>query len=169
MSNHQSSKPIKVLILQLFTNLKMVGKVESNTFAWRFLVSNTECGGEMFSEIWPNCGSQKHASFFTWQIVNKLLKGSFTNERQPNSPEHEDCSGWQRRKTRLKWQMWPSPLNASERTSEQPPRCSLEEQSMLFLRLASLAISELAMLDLSMIAVALKPSWLVRIITVMPL
>ena len=49
MSNHQSSKPIKVLILQLFTNLKMVGKVESNTFARFFLVSNTECGGEMFA------------------------------------------------------------------------------------------------------------------------
>ena len=59
-------------------------QVEFNTFAWSFLVSNTECGGEMFSEIRPNCGLQKNASFFTWQIKNKLLKASFTNERQPN-------------------------------------------------------------------------------------
>ena len=65
--------------------------------------------------------------------------------------------------------MWPSPLNASERTSEQALSCSLEGRSMSFLRLASLAISQLATLDLSMIAVALTPSWLVWIITVMPL
>ena len=32
----------------------------------------------------------------------------FMNERKPNSPEHEDCSGWQHRKTRLQWLMWPS-------------------------------------------------------------
>ena len=30
------------------------------------------------------------------------------NERQPNSKEHKDSSGWQRRKTRLMWLMWPS-------------------------------------------------------------
>ena len=54
----------------------------------------------MFSKIRPNCGSQKHASFF--HMTNskqtdddravKLLKVSFTSDRQPNSPEHEDCS-----------------------------------------------------------------------------
>ena len=123
----------------------------------------------MFSEIRPNCGSQKHASFFTWQLINKLLKASFTKERQPNSLEHEDCSWWQSRKTRLQWLMWPSPLNASERISEQALSCSLEGWSIYFLRLASLAISELATFDLSMIAVALTPSWLVWIIAVMPL
>ena len=31
----------------------------------------------------------------------------FTNEWQPNSQEHEDCSRWQRRKTWLLWPMWP--------------------------------------------------------------
>ena len=46
--------------------------------------------------------------------------------------------------------------------------CWLEGRSMQFLRLASLAISELATLDLSLIAVALTPSWLVWIITVLP-
>ena len=37
----------------------------------------------MLSEIRPYCGLQKHVSVFTRQIVNKLLKASFTNERQP--------------------------------------------------------------------------------------
>ena len=68
ISNPQSSKTIKVYILrQLFTYL-IVWQVESNTFTWSILVPYTECGGEMFGEIQPNCGSQKHANYFTWQI-----------------------------------------------------------------------------------------------------
>ena len=31
----------------------------------------------------------------------------FMNERQPNSPRHEDRLEWQHRKTRLQWLMWP--------------------------------------------------------------
>ena len=34
----------------------------------------TESESEMFSEIWPNFGSLKHASFFIWKFENKLLK-----------------------------------------------------------------------------------------------
>ena len=30
------------------------------------------------------------------------------NERRPNLQEYEDCSGWQRLKTRLLWLTWPS-------------------------------------------------------------
>ena len=61
----------------------------------------------MFSEIRPNRGSQKYASYFTWQVENKLFKASvFMNEQQPNSPGNEDRSEWQRRKTRLQWLMW---------------------------------------------------------------
>ena len=30
----------------------------------------------MFSEIRPNRGSQKYASYFTWQLENKLFKAS---------------------------------------------------------------------------------------------
>ena len=49
---------------------------------------------------------KKHASFFTWQGRKQTVQGEcFLNERQPNSPEHEDRSGWQRRKTRLQWLM----------------------------------------------------------------
>ena len=69
----------------------------------------------------------------------------------------------------LQWWMGPSSPNASEGTSEQALGCSLERQSMKFLKLASVAIPELAALDLNMIAVALTPSWLVWILTVMPL
>ena len=45
--------------------------------------------------------------FFTWQGRKQTIQGEcFLNERQPNSPEHEDRSEWQRGKTRLQWQMW---------------------------------------------------------------
>ena len=61
----------------------------------------------MFSELQPNYGSLKHASFFTWQGRKQTVQGEcFLNERQPNSPEHEDRSGWQRCKTRLQWLVW---------------------------------------------------------------
>ena len=42
----------------------------------------------------------------------------FMNERQSNSQEHEDCSGWQQRNTRLQWLMWPS-TQRTERITEQ--------------------------------------------------
>ena len=53
MSNHQSSKAIKVHILQEVENLN-IWRVEFNTCA---LVSNTESKSEMFSETQQNCGS----------------------------------------------------------------------------------------------------------------
>ena len=74
------------------------------TLSWSFLVSNTESESEMFSETQPNRGSQKYTSYFTWQVENKLFKGSvFMNEWQPNSPGCEDRSEWQCCKTRLQW------------------------------------------------------------------
>ena len=61
----------------------------------------------MLSELQPNYGSWKHARFFTWQGRKQTVQGEcFSNERQLNSLEHEDRSGWQRRKTRLQWLMW---------------------------------------------------------------
>ena len=73
--------------------------------------------------------------------------------------EHQDCSGWQRHKTRLLWPMWPSTQHISERISEQALSCSLKGGDRL---------DELAAMDFSMIVVALKPSWLVWILTVIP-
>ena len=41
-------------------------------------------------------------SFFTWQGRKQTVQDEcFLNERQPNSPEHEDRSEWQRGKTQL--------------------------------------------------------------------
>ena len=68
MLNCQIKTTIKVHILHRH--------VEIDTFAWSFLVSNTESESEMFSEIRPNRGSQKYASYFTWQVENKLFKAS---------------------------------------------------------------------------------------------
>ena len=96
----------------------------------------------------------------------------FMNERQPNSPGHEDRSEWQRRKTRLQWLMWPSTqrigkvIRASSYFSTRrvvdlvPEACSTA--------MTEDRHDELAAIDLSMIAVALTPSWLVWILTVMP-
>ena len=96
----------------------------------------------------------------------------FMNERQPNSPGHEDRSEWQRSKTRLQWLMWPSNqrigkvIRASSYFSTRrvvdlvPEACSTA--------MTEDRHDELAAIDLSMIAVALTPSWLVWILTVTP-
>ena len=96
----------------------------------------------------------------------------FMNTRHPNSQEHEDCQVWQRRKTRLLWPMWPSTRRIGK---------DIKVSSWFFTRGAADAISEafltamtgyrheeLAAMDLRMITVALTPSWLARILTVMP-
>ena len=73
----------------------------------------------MFSEIRPNRGSQKYASYFTWQVENKLFKASvlwMNNNRihwnmtitLDDSAIELGCSDW-----------CGLPLNASERISEQ--------------------------------------------------
>ena len=96
----------------------------------------------------------------------------FMNTRHPNSQEHEDCQVWQRRKTRLLWPMWPSTRRIGK---------DIKVSSWFFNRGAADVISEafltamtgyrheeLAAMDLRMITVALTPSWLARILTVMP-
>ena len=96
----------------------------------------------------------------------------FMNERQPNSREHKDRSGWQRRDTRPQWLVWPS----TQRIGEDS-----RATSYLFTRRAADVVpeacftamtkdhhDELAAMDLSVIAVALTPAWLVWILTVMP-
>ena len=94
------------------------------------------------------------------------------NEWQPNSPEHKDRSGWQRRDTRLQWLMWPSTQRIGK---------DIRASSYFFTRRAADVVpeacftamtedhhDELAAMDLSVIAVALTPAWLVWILTVMP-
>ena len=126
----------------------------------------------MFSEIRPNRGSQKYASYFTWQVENKLFKASVLWMNNNRILGHEDRSEWQRRKTRLQWLMWPSTqrigkvIRASSYFSTRrvvdlvPEACSTA--------MTKDRHGELAVIDFSMIAIALTPSWLVRILEVMP-
>ena len=96
----------------------------------------------------------------------------FSNEQQLNSPEHEDCSRRQRRKTRLQWLMWLSIQRIGK---------DIRASSYFFTRRAADVVSEAcftvmtgdrhderAAMDFSMIIFALTPSWLVWILTVMP-
>ena len=127
----------------------------------------------MLSELQPNYGSWKHARFFTWQGRKQTVQGEcFSNERQPNSLEHEDRSGWQRRKTRLPWLMWLSTQRIGK---------DIRVSSYFFTRRAADVVSEAcftvmtgdrhderAAMDFSMIIFAQTPSWLEWILTVMP-
>ena len=94
------------------------------------------------------------------------------NEQQPNSLGHEDRSEWQRRKTRLQWLMWPSTQRIGKVISGSS-YFSTRRVVNLVPEACSTAMTEdrhdePAATDLSMIAVALTPSWLVWISTVMP-
>ena len=91
------------------------------------------------------------------------------NEQQPNSLAHEDRSEWQRRKTRLQWLMWPSTQRIGK-VIRASSYFSTRRVVDLVHEAYSTAVTEdrhdeLAAIDLSMIAVALTPSW---ILTVMP-
>ena len=94
------------------------------------------------------------------------------NEQQPNSLGHEDRSEWQRRKTRLRWLMRPSTQRIGKviRISFY---FSTRRVVYLVPEACSIAMTvdrhdERVAIDLSMIAVAPTPSWLVWILTVMP-
>ena len=93
------------------------------------------------------------------------------NKRRPNWQECEGCLGWQRRKTRLLWLVWPS----TQRIGKDPRASSLFTRreadvisEAIFTMMTGDRDDELAAMDLSMIAVALTPSWLVLILSAMP-
>ena len=53
--------------------------------------------------------AHKNTQVFHMTSRKQTVQGEcFMNERQPNSPEHKNRSGWQHRDTRLQWLMWPS-------------------------------------------------------------
>ena len=53
--------------------------------------------------------AHKNTQVFHMTSRKQTVQGEcFKNERQPNSPEHKNRSGWQHRDTRLQWLMWPS-------------------------------------------------------------
>ena len=103
---------------------KIVRHIEH--FRLKFFSFNTESESEIFSEIRPNRGSQKYASYFTWQVENKLFKASvlwmndsrirrYMKIARDDSAAKLGCSDW-----------CGFPLNASERISEQALSCSLK-------------------------------------------
>ena len=93
----------------------------------------------------------------------------FMNERQPNSQEHEDYSEWQRRQTRLLWLMQPSTQRIEKDIRASPQLFTrMTDNVICFTAFTGDGHDKLAAMDLSMIAVVLTPSWLVWILTVMP-
>ena len=138
----------------------------------------------MVQIIWLKCSvklgrivahKNTQCKFFDMTSRKQTVQGEcFMNERQPNSSEHKDCSGWQRRDTRLQLLMWPS----NQRIGKD-----IRASSYFFTRRAADVLpeacftartedrhDELTAMDLSVIAVAvaLTPVWLVWILTVMP-
>ena len=95
------------------------------------------------------------------------------NERQLNLPKHEDFSGWKRPKTRLT-AVTDVAFHSTHRKGYQSKLLVLLSKATYVICEAYLTAmtgdrhDELAALDHSMIAVALTLSWLVCILTVMP-
>ena len=71
----------------------------------------------MFSEIWPNRGSQKYGSYVTWQVKNKLFKAIRDVLCMNNSRIHQDMKIARNDSTvKLGCSDWCKlPLDASER------------------------------------------------------
>ena len=128
----------------------------------------------MLRETRQNCTwlIKTHKFFHMTSRKQTIQGGRFMKERQPNSPEHKDRSGWQRRDTRLHWLMWPSTQLIGK---------DIRASSYFFTRRAADVVSEAcftvmtgdrhderAAMDFSMIIFAQTPSWLVWILTVMP-
>ena len=127
----------------------------------------------MCSEIQPNYGSWKHASVFTWQGRKQTVQGEcffLMNDcrihwdmkiARDDSAAKLGCSDWCN-----------FPLNASK---------DIRARSYFFTRRTADVVSEAcftvmngdrhderAAMDFSMIIFALTPSWLVWILTIMP-
>ena len=115
----------------------------------------------------------KIRKLFHMTCRKQTLQGEcIMNEQQPNSPGHENRSEWQRRKTRLQWLIWPSTQRIGKVIRVNSYFCTRRIVDLVP-EACSTAMTEdrhdeLAAIDLSMIAVALTPSWLVWILTVMP-
>ena len=117
--------------------------------------------------------AHKNTQIFHMTSRKQTVQGEgFMNERQPNSREHRDRSGWQPRDTRLQWLMWPSTQRIGK---------DIRASSYFFTRRAAVVVPEAcfivmtedrhfepAAMDFSVMAVALTPAWLVWILTVMP-
>ena len=120
---------------------------------------------EIFSETRPNRSwLTKIRKLFHMTSRKETVQGDcFMDERQPNSLGHEDRMEWQRRKTRLQWLMWLSTQGIGK-VIRASSYISIRRVVYLVPEACSTAMTEdrhheLAEIDLSMIAVALTPSW----------
>ena len=128
----------------------------------------------MLRETRQNCTwlIKTHKFFHMTSRKQTIQGGRFMKERQPNSPEHKDRSGWQRRDTRLHWLMWPSTqligkdIRASSYFFTRRPADVVSEAC--FTVMTGDRHAKRAAMDFSMIIFAQTPSWLVWILTVMP-
>ena len=115
----------------------------------------------------------KTRKFFHMTSGKQTVQGEcFINERQPNSRECKDRSGWQRRDTRLQWLVWPSTQRIGEDSRASSyfftRRAADVVPEACFTAMTKDRHDELAAMDLSVIAVALTAAWLVWMLTVMP-
>ena len=97
------------LELTICTSYKLIGRSAGRIwhFPLKFQVSKMETKRHV---QWNPAESKliiiKTRKFFHMTIRKQTVQGlCFMNELQPNLQEHRDCSGWQRRKTRLLWLM----------------------------------------------------------------
>ena len=115
----------------------------------------------------------KTRKFFHMTSGKQTVQGKcFINERQPNSRERKDRSGWQRRDTRLQWLVWPSTQRIGEDSRATSyfftRRAADVVPEACFTAMTKDHHDELAAMDLSVIAVALTAAWLVWMLRVMP-
>ena len=150
----QVTKAVKNVKSSKFTfcnslQTEIVRQVEFHTFAWSFLVYNTESESKISvqrnsAELWLI----KTRKFFYMTSKKQTVQSEcFMNERQPNSPGNmkivQDDSA-----IKLGCSDWCGlPLNASGRMSEQALIFSLEGRQMKFLWLASLRWPKMAMIS----------------------
>ena len=128
----------------------------------------------MFSDIRPNRGSQKYASYFTCRVENKLFEASvlWMNDSRIHQEMKIVRNDSAVKLDRLQWLMWPSSqrigkvIRASSYFSTRRVVDLVPEAC--FTAMTKDRHGELAVIDFSMIAIALTPSWLVRILEVMP-
>ena len=144
MSNHQSEIP------------------------WKFTVCSS-CLSEVFYSLIQNLKvkctlklgrivAHKNTQVFHMTSRKQTVQGEcFMNERQPNSPERRDRSGWKR----IGKDIRASSYFFTRRAADVVPEAC-------FTSMTEDRHDELAAMDLSVIAVALTPAWLVWILTVMP-
>ena len=116
--------------------------------------------------------AHKNAQVFSHDTKKQTAQGlCVKHERQPNSQEHKDCLQWQCCNTPLLWPTRPSTHRIGKdirATFYLFTRRAADVILNFFTAISEDRDDELAAMDPCMIEVALTLSWLVWILTVMP-